>query len=244
MKRLLAFVLILVLAFTVTSCNNSGNNGGNTDGGNTEQPSTVGATSEKILAMYTRRSPTKSVTVATYSLSNEVVLQDTTTLVSGKIDGTKTVAKLTQITQRLRSVADGSNAAILGAIEETTTVKEFFEGRGVRTQVNGGLWGGWDVSASNFAPSEGSITLNITDAQIKDIKDEGKTVSFTVPKANTESVLGKAIKSDVNVTVKNDGACIVGIELVYSEAATANTPEIEVTIKVDYTYDIENITIG
>ncbi len=241
MKRFIAFALILVLAFTVTSCNNAGNNNGSGDVG--EQPSTIGETSEKILAMYNRKSPTKSVTVATYSFG-DTKLQDTTILISGKIDGTKAAAELTQITQRLRSVADGSNAAILGSIEETTTVKEFYEGRGVRTQVNGGLWGIWDVSASNFAPSEGSISLNITDAQIKDIKDNGKTISFTVPKANTESVLGKAINSDVSVILKNDGACVVGIEIVYSEAATANTPKIDVSIKVEYTYDIENITIG
>ena len=236
MKRFIAFALILVLALSVVSCNTTG-------GGTTDTNTDVGETSAKILAMYSRKSPTKSVTVATYQFL-DVTLQDTTTLVSGKIDGTKDAAKLTQVTQRLRSVADGSNAIILGPIQETTTVKEYWEGRGVRTQINGGGFGSWDSSASNFAPSEGSITLNISDSQISDVKEEGKQISFKVAAANTETVLGKKIASDVVVTIQHDGACVVGIALTYTEAATANSPKIDVNIKVEYSYDIENITIG
>lgn len=239
MKKFIAFALVLVLAFAIVFCDTTGGTGGGTGG--TVEP--VGATSEKILAMYSRRSPTKSETVATYTFS-DTVLQDTTTLISGKVDGTKEAAKLIQVTQRLRTVADGSNAAILGSIEETTTIKEYFEGYGVRTKVNKGMWGGWDTSLGNFAPDEGSIALNITDSKLQNIKEEGKSFTFTVAAVNTESVFGKAIASNVNVMVVHDGACVVQIALAYTEAATANTPATDVEIVVNYTYDIENITIG
>ena len=239
MKKIIAFALVLVLAFAMVSCNITGGGTGDGTGGTGES---AGENSEKILAYYNRRSPTKSTTVATYTFS-DTVLQDVTTLVSGKINGNMTAAVLTSVTQRLRTVADGSNAAILGSIEVTTTIKEYLEGYGVHTQVNGGLWGAWDLSLGNFAPEEGSIALNLTDSKLLNVKEEGRTFTFTVAAANTEAVFGKAIASNVDVAIVHDGACVVRIALSYKEAATATTPETDVKIEVNYTYDIENITI-
>ena len=227
MKKIVALVLILVFAFAAVSCNDG-------DG--------VGATSEKILAMYNRKAPTKSVTVATYKFA-ETTLTDTTILVTGKIDGTKAAAELTEITQRLRTVEDGSNAEIVGPIVTTETVKEFYEGFGVRSKVDGGAWSAWDESAANFAANK-SIALNLNDSKLDNINEDGNKVTFTVAAANTESVFGKAVSAPISVTITHDGACVVGVVLEYVEAATADTPEMTIKIEVEYTYDIETITIG
>lgn len=229
MKRFIAFALILVLAFTAVSCN-----GGDKD---------RGATSDKILSMYNRQTPTKSVTVATYTFS-DTALTDVTTLVSGKIDGTKNAAELTQVTQRLRTVEDGSNAEIVGPIVTTETIKEYCDGLGLRSKVDGGAWTDWDANGANFATGSGSIILNLNDSKLSNITDEGKTITFTVAAANTESVFGKAVSAPINVTVAHDGACVVGITLEYVEAATADTPEMSIRIEISYTYDNELITIG
>ena len=190
--------------------------------------------------MYARSTPTKSITTVNYNFEGQT-LTDTTTLISGKIDGNLEAATLTQITQRLRTVEAGSNAAILPFIEETVTNKEYLEGRGVR--VNGGAW---DSAAKNFAPSDGSITLNLTEEVMLNAKESDKTITFNVAKANTEAVFGKVINANVSVTIKHDGASIVSIDIVYVESATKNpdTPETRVEISVKYSYDIENVTIG
>lgn len=233
MKRILAFVLTLVLALLAVSCN-MGSSGG---------------ISAKIVEMYNRKSPTKSVTVATYEYDDEVI-KDTITLVTGKINGTINVAKLTEIKERLRTVADGSNAQIVPEIKKTETISEYYEGKGVRTKTDKEPWTDWDPAAKSFAPTDGSVSLNITESNIKAVKEEGKKISFTVSAVDTQAVFGVGIASDVKVELAHDGACVVGITLQYHEAATAETPDkpstpaVKVTIEVVYTYDIEPITVG
>ena len=230
-KRFIALALIVVLALSLASCDlRSLLLPG--------VPQNTGEVSEKIIAMYGRSTPTRSETVVTYTFAGKT-LRDTTTLMKGKIDGKLEAAILDQVTQKLRTVADGSNASILGEIEETKTYKEYLEGQGVRT--NGGAW---DSSESNFAPSEGSITLKINDAVIVNVKENGNTITFVIAKENTKSVFGKEIGANVSVALKHDGASIVEIKLDYIEPAVSDLPEMEVSIVVNYYYGLQNITIG
>ncbi len=238
-KRFIALALIFVLALSFVSCNT------------TPGQQSAGETSDKIVAMYKRSTPTKSVTTITYEFYDEILI-DTVTIVSGKVDGTLDAATYKQVKQRLRSVSSGSNASILDNVETQTFEKEYLQGMGVR--VKGG---GWDPTASSFAPEDGSLGLNVTDSLITDIKEDGKTISFTVAKANTKTVFGKEIGADVAVVIKSDGAKIVGISLTYTEPAIAlddplNDPELpnpelpdtKISIEVAYSYDIEKISIG
>ena len=230
-KRFIALALIFVLAFSLASC----------DIGSILMPNApqdTGEVSAKILAMYKRSAPTKSVTEVNYTFAGKT-LTDKKVLMSGKIDGKLEAAILDQVEQKLRTVADGSNASILGEIEEIKTYKEYLEGQGVRT--NGGAW---DSSESNFAPTEGSIALNVSDSVIVNVKETGNTITFVIAKDNTERVFGKPIGANVSVSVKHDGASIVEIRLDYIEPATSGLPEMEVSMVVNYYYGLQNITIG
>lgn len=238
-KRFIALALIFVLALSFVSCSSQD----------------AGETSEKIIAMYKRSTPTKSVTTTTYKLYSEFYEEDvvdTVTIVSGKVNGTLDAATYKQVKQRFRPVSSGSNASILDNIETQTLEKEYIQGMGVR--VKGG---NWDPTAPSFAPEEGSLGLNLTDSLITDVKEEGKTISFKVAKANTSTVFGKEIAGDVLVVIKHDGAKIVGISLTYTEPATVlddplnnpdlpnpELPDTKVSIEVAYSYDIEKINIG
>ena len=102
-KRIIALALVVVLALSAVSCSFTFGGG--------DEPAGTGI-SGKVVAMYARSTPTKSITTVNYNFEGQK-LTDTTTLISGKIDGNLEAATLTQITQRLRTVEAGSNAAIL-----------------------------------------------------------------------------------------------------------------------------------
>ena len=229
MKKIIAMALVLVFALAaVVSCGGSGSD----DTGSSDI--------EKIAAYYAASTPTKSVTTTTYEFSNRK-LTDTSTLVIGKIDGEYDATVLTETTQRIRDVDSGSGDLVQGVIETNTKVTEYLEGSGVR--VNGGAW---NASGANFAPTADSIKMNVTKDNVKDLKLNGKTYTFTVTKANTEAVLGYAVDAPVYVTLVHDGASVVGVTISYTLPADAATGAIEtdVTIKIVYTYDIERVSIG
>lgn len=228
MKKIIALALVLVFSLAaVISCSGGGSSGDSTD-------------VEKIAAYYAASLPTKSVTTTTYEFSNKK-LTDTATLVTGRIDGEYDAAVLTETTERIRDIDSGSGDQVLGVIESKTTVTEYLEGSGVR--VNGGAW---NISGTSFAPTAESIAMNITKDNVKDLKLDGKTYTFTVTKANTEAVLGYAVDAPVYVSLTHDGASIVGVTISYTLPADAATGAIEtdVTIKIVYTYDIERVSIG
>jgi hypothetical protein len=67
-----------------------------------------------------------------------------------------------------------------------------------------------------------------------------------VAKADTAKIFGEelAVDADVYVEIVNDGAVVTSISLEYTLAAdeSQNLQETAVTIKVDYTYDLESIS--
>lgn len=233
-KRFIALALIFILALSFASCDISS---GSQD---------VGEISSKIIAMYNRSTPTKSVTTMK-SESAGVLTIDEITITSGKIDGNLDAATYKAVQQRFNTVSSGSNAMIIDPVGQTPVEKEYIKGMGVR--IKGGTW---DPTADSFAPTDGSLGLNVTDSTISNVKEEGKTISFTVVKANTQAVFGMAINADVSVVIKHDGASIVAISLSYVEPAVESAdpmnepdmPETQFSIEIKYSYDIEKINIG
>ena len=226
MKKIIALLMVLVLAFAMVGC-------GEDDGG-TDYVA-------EINTMYSVSLPTKSVSVVKYQFAS-YTLTDKTTLVSGKVDGTLAAAVLTKETQRLRTVEEGSGVEILDFIVTDVHVTEYLEGKGTRENRKGR----WNADGENFAFTSGSIAIGITNDNVSDVKKVGNTYTFIVTPDNTAAVFGEAIPSTVEVTVTHDGASIVGLKLSYVVAANAesNTPETTVTVDIVYSYDIEKINIG
>lgn len=223
MKRFVSVILLVVLAVSLFSCSTGGSND----------------TVDKIAELYSRSIPTKTVTTITSDYSGKMYT-DKITLVRGKIDGALDAARLTEYTERPATIEAGSGAEILPEVTKKTVVTEYLEGKG--TRVDGKAW---DSTGKNFAPTAGSIALNITSSKVTGVYEKDNVIGFTVEAANTESVLGVKIDSDVTVKITHDGASVVGIVIKYTQAADAANfvPESKVVIDIVYTYDIEKITI-
>ena len=225
MKKITALALILIMALSLASCNMLGVGGG-------------GEFSSKIVAMFNRSTPTKSESVIVAEFQDNV-LTTTTVIKSGMIDGKYAAATYERVEEELRTVSDGSNATKLDSIKQTTTVKEFLEGRGVRT--NGG---NWDPSLPNFSPKEGEITLNLSDTMIFNPKVDGNKMSFSVEGKNTKSVFGVDFGTIVSAVIEHDGASITSIKLEYVAPMTESLPATKFSVEIKYFYGIQNITIG
>ena len=195
MKKIISIFLLLTLVVALASCNGGDNNGGGT--GDNSVNTGVAA---KIDEMYARSAPTKTITTIENDLSG-VVLTDTITLISGKIDGTLNAAVLTETTERIRSIESGSGAEIKDYIDKSTTVTEYLEGMG--TRVNGGAW---DSAGKSFAATKGSIAMTVSNSAMTNVRVRSDSYAFVVPAASTESVFGVKINSDVEVVLSHDGA--------------------------------------
>lgn len=223
MKKIIAIILAITCAFAMFSCQ-----------GKKADPI------DTLNAMYKASAPTKVVTDTTEVLGS-ITLTGTYTLKTGKIDG-KIATTYTYSYQELRAVNDGLESVEKPWIEVSGT-KEYLEDKGVR--IDGGSW---DDEGFNFAPSAGSIVVNVTKDNVTDIvaDDAAKTITFKVAADKTAEVFGEenAVAADVSVTVTHDGAVITGTTLSYTvEGAEDKYPDAVVTIKVVYTYDLEEITI-
>lgn len=223
MKKILAIILAITCAFAMFSCQE-------------EKADPI----ETLNAMYKASAPTK-VETATTQVLGSITLTGTSTLKTGKIDG-KIATTYTYSYQELRAIEDGLAAVEKPWIEVSGT-KEYLEDKGVR--INGGSW---DDEGFNFAASAGSIIVNITKDNVTDfvVDDAAKKITFKVSADKTAEVFGEdnAIDADVSVTVTHDGAVVTSTTLSYTVESTEDEyPDAVVTIKVDYTYDLEEITI-
>ena len=226
MKKIIAIVLMLACAITLFSC-----------GGKEEDPVTKAL--NDISDMYNAVAPSMVYTKTTRDFGS-YSLVDESTLKVGMIDGFAATV-LVENNQQLRDIESGSKAEILDPIEPVTLTKEYHEEYGVR--VNGGKW---NADGEDFAPMAGDNALNITKETIQDFKadDAKKTYEFTVLAANTETVFGIAIESDVKVVIEHSGADIVSVKLTYTEVGSNKKyPEINVTIEASYSYESQMITI-
>ena len=224
MKKILSIILILTCVFTLFSCDSEGEKA-----------------LKRIDEMYNAISPTKIVTETT-EVIGEVTLTSTSNFVTGTYDS-KVVSVYEYTKQQLRSIDEGATDVQLLPWVETSGKLEYLEGKGVRE--NGGKW---SAKGEDFAPEVGAISINAKAKNVKDISndEQKKLVSFIIPADNTEAVFGEgnAILADVSVTIKHDGGAITGIVISYTvEGEEDSHPSIITTIKADYYYDPEQITI-
>ncbi len=196
-----------------------------------------------VSEMYNMSTPTKVVATTNQKIGS-LELNCKYELVTGYVDNAP-ASVYTVIAQEIDSVESGGNTEVVKPIvKETKTVTEAVEGFGART--NGGEW---NPQGSIWVIGRGRMALNLQKKAVENVKYEDHTLTFTIPAANAAKVLGEEyaanICSDVTVTLVDDGAVVTSIELVYNLAGdeAKHLPESQMTVKVDYTYDIEKITI-
>ena len=230
MKKLLALILVLSLsAVALIAC---------------KKDATDTTDLDKVAAMYAISQPTKIVATTTHQFGSKT-LTGTYELKSGYIDGDTPAATLKSNYQQMRDVDSGSGQEILNAIEDVTELVEYVEGKGTRTTLNGKR-GSWNKEGESIIPAKGAIALNLDSSVITQFTYENDVLTFTVPASGTETVLGMQIDADVLVAVTTNGVDILGVSISYTEAANAetNVEQTVVTIKVEYDYALQVITIG
>ena len=224
MKKIIALILILASTFALFSCGESKN------------------TVKKVNNMYTAIMPTKIVTQTTQDIGS-YVLTGEYVLTTGTIDGFA-VSTLYYSYQQLRSVEDGAGTTEELPWEEITVTREYHEDKGLRE--NGGKW---QKDGNDFAPTTDDIALKLNAKYLQDVKEDEstKTISFVVPKDNTKEVFGEdmAPEADVTVVITHDGAAIMSVTLSYTvPGEKKDHPDMVITIKSDYSYEPQEITLN
>ena len=245
MKKIILLILVVALCTLSFAACQSKNNNNNQNNEPTPEPQVDEyAFLADITTMYKNSAPTKVVASTKQTIAS-VTLECGYDLVNGFVDN-MAASVYTETKQELETVENGgSSAVILPLVKETTRVTEAIETIGSR--VNGG---NWDPQGSVSTIERGGMAIKLNKDNLKNIKYENNVLTFTIPNANVATVLGKNytsnISSDVKVTIVNDGAVVTSIQLVYTLAANeeANLPESQMVVKVEYTYDLEEITIS
>ena len=186
---------------------------------------------DKVMDMYNSSVPTGIVAETTQTFGDRV-LRGSYSLKKGTVDG-KNAMVYEERHQEIYSVEEGSGSVVTPPIQEVSLVKEYIEGRGVRTDRKG-KW------ASSETLEIDSIALNLDKKLIDEVAYKNNTLSFIVYASDTEAVFGKDIGADVSVSIKDDGAYVIGVELFW--LIPANEAEQTVltaaNVKITYTYDI------
>ena len=197
-----------------------------------------------VAKMYSVSEPTKVVANVKQE-AGALVLNNTYELITGYVDGVR-ASVYTVHTEEIDSVENGgATEVVLPLVKKTDTKTESIEGIGAR--VNGGEW---NPQGTIWTIERGGMALNLNKKLVENINYEDHVLTFTIPLANAGEVLGEDhaanISSDVTATITDDGAMVTSIELVYNIAGneSKNLPESKMTVKVDYTYDIEQINIA
>lgn len=213
MKKILACVLVIASVLMILcSCS-------------------VGEQVDKTIEMYNNSVPTAILAETTQTFGDRT-LKGSYTLKRGTIDG-KNAAVYEERHQEIYTVEEGAGATVTPPIDEVTLVKEYIEGRGVRTDRKG-KW----VSSETLEID--SIALNLDKKLMDEIIYKNRTLSFIVYAADTEAVFGKDMGADVSVSIIDDGAYIIGVELFWLIPANEaeQTVLTSANVKITYTYDI------
>ena len=202
-----------------------------------------GDPTKTVMSMYNASEPTKVVATTKQSFGAYELNCDYE-LITGQVDGSR-ASKYTVTEETLESMENaGATATVLPMVKRTT--KETVSIEGIGSRVNGGQW---NPEGSPWLIGRGAMALNLTKKLIENAEYKDNTFKFTIPQANAAEVISEdfasKIASDVDVVIVDDGAVILSIELHYFLAGddSANLNKSEMTVKVLYSYDIENITI-
>ena len=195
--------------------------------------------------MYRVSQPTKVVATTKQIIVPDILeLDGEYEIVTGYVDS-KPASVFKMTTEEIRSVEEGGqNEEVKDIVKTNTRVIEAIEGKGSRT--NGGEW---NEEGTAWTIGRGRMTLNLSNDIAKSYTYNNQTLNLVVAKENAAKVLGEEyaqyIDSDVNIVVVDDGAVVTSVELTYYIAANeeVNLGRSEMHVKVNYTYDIEKITI-
>lgn len=243
MKKIILLLLVLAISVaTFASCKLFKKPQTNTTTPDpvVKEPSAI----EKVTEMYRNSAPTKVTATTTQTVTEDIELVCVYELVNGNVDNAP-ASVYTEKKQELETVEEGGKSEdIKPLVKETVRVTEAIEGIGSR--VNGGNWNA-QGSVTNIV--RGGMAIYLNEAYLTNVKYENNKLTFVIPVANIATVLGDSyatyIASDVYVTIANDGAVITSIELSYNLKANeaAKLGETAMVVKVEYTYDLEEITI-
>ena len=257
MKKILSVILVLACMLALFSCDFNlpfGNGGNNGDNANDH-----GDSLSAYRQMYASSVPTKSVTTITEAYDKNT-LTSVHTLTTGQIDG-KVVTVLDSTVQTLNNISlEDATSLNLKPINEKKTSQWYYEGKGI-TYNKGKTW---DASGVDFAPNAGSITINLDESNFKQVtytKDTEagvETLVLEVEAEKMDSVLanfmyeGQTFGYDSVITIIAAGGRISSIIIEYTieeytigEMETEiEIREIDMSIRVDYAYDLQEITLG
>ena len=210
----------------------------------------------KVAKMYEVSAPTKVVATTKQVLVKDVLeLDGSYEMLTGYVNGVAAYI-FTSNTESIRTVEEGGKNDEVKAIKvPTEIIEEYIEGIGLRVSTtvdNQTTVGDWDNNPEieTKAIGKGKMAINIKDKYLTDVEYKDGVLSFTIPKDKVSSVLGKTyakyISGDVKVVITNDGAQITSIELEYtiSGDTSSNVGASKMYVKVEYSYDIEKITIN
>lgn len=240
MKKILILALVFALSMVCcVSCIPSKNEDTNNQNNQTEA-----SPLEKVTKMYADSKPTKIVATTSQTIGS-VVLECSYELVNGLVDNTPASVYIVN-TQELETVENGGASDVIKPLIKSVTRKtEAIQGVGSR--VNGGEW---DPSGEVYPITQGDMAINLDKNSVTNVEFKDNVLTFTIPQANAGTVLGSKyatdIASNVQVTIVTDGSVVTSIELNYSLKGNAevNLIESEMVVKVDYSYDLEKITIS
>ena len=244
MKKIIALILALCCVFAFSSCDFVNGVIDSIFGGE-EEVDGVAVFKE----LYSVSEPTRVETNYTISLGG-FNLRGNSILATGALSDGSAATVLTYEYPVLQTVQAGAGTEITPITGEPLKgSREYVEGKGER--IDGGAW---DEYGMDFAPQAGSIAINVDASLVKNLvyNESGstRTLSFTVPEANTSQVFGNdyEITSDANVVITANSAVVTGLSISYTEAIESEDEDIEypiasITVTVDYSYGIEEITL-
>lgn len=224
MKKIIAVILALASMLVLFSCNQ-----------NTVPEEDTRTDLQKVTDYYAASCPTKCEVNYTYDLSGKTATGKST-LVTGKIAG-KIATVYTYEFEKMASISDDATSAVT----KETGSKEYLEDKGVRTNASGK----WAKDGTNFAPTLGSIAINLDAAIIKEYTYKNNTLTFVVAADDTATILGEenAVNADVTVTIVDDGAVVTGITLDYTLPKTSRVDKTHVTYVTVYSYDLQTVEL-
>ncbi len=245
MKKIIALILALCCVFAITSCKKGG---ADSTGDGADAAADVAAGIEEFKKLYSVSAPTK-VETEQKTVLGSVTLNGGSTLVTGALNDGRTATVYTYNYEVLQSVESGAGDVIKPIMGDPIEgSREYVEGEGERYDG-----GGWDEEGYNFAPTAGSIAINLDASKLQNctyVAGDVKTLSFTVKAKDTRAVFGDdaEITSDVSVVITADSAVITGIKISYTEILVPEDedieyPEASVTITTEYSYGIQEVTL-
>ena len=228
MKKIIAFLLIAVLAVSLLASCDMVAGSGKSD-------------IETVSACYARSYPHKIVVESTQQVASQNLVS-VTEIVRGMI-GTDFVAKAIVNGEQLRSVEDGSGKKVYGHVETLKSETWFRVGKGT-SEDKGETW---DAEGVNFFPEKGAMALDLNADLMADVKFENGTLTFKVLKANTEAFFGEgvAVDADVSVALATAGGVVNRVTMDWVEEANLATGVDLMTVRIvaDYIYDQQRVSM-